>query len=268
MLLGVPASPSTSESPSDEEMELAPTPSSSHTGESGSVAGGGVAGGEGPDVAGGGGEGPGVEGLAGGGPGGEGDDGDEESADETGEDGSKKQKQCFKIPDEEEDQVIEWVREHQCLWNRKRSDYRNTVKKEALWAEKGAELGLTKEHIMGWYKGLRDSHTRLLKRQKSGAGALHLTDREEWIRQKFMFLRDVGRQTRAPVTSVSTHEFLEHFVELCMIMSIFNFFPFPLFIILADIDMVLNVLCSCVLAGQGGSGSVQGRPHGGRAYLC
>ena len=66
---------------------------------------------------------------------------------------------------------------------------------------------------MNWFKGLRDNYRRLMKRKtKSGAGQLQLTDREEWLRTKFMFLRDVARYTRAPVTSVSTHEFLEHFL--------------------------------------------------------
>ena len=194
MLLGVPSPLSTSDSQSDGDMELAPTPSSSHTGEGGSVAGGG--------------EGPGGEG-----PGGEGDDGDEDSADEADGDQGTKKRDCYKLPDEVEDQVIEWVREHQCLWNRKRSDYRNTVKKEALWEQKGTEVGVTKKHIMNWFKGLRDNYRRLMKRKtKSGAGQLQLTDREEWLRTKFMFLRDVARNTRAPVTSVSTHEFLEHFL--------------------------------------------------------
>ena len=103
------------------------------------------------------------------------------------------------------------MREHQCQWNRKRSDYRNVVKKEALWDQKATELGVTKKHLMGWFKGLRDNHRRLMNR-KSGDGALELTEREQWVRQKFMFLADVARYKRAPVTSVSTHELLEHFV--------------------------------------------------------
>ena len=38
----------------------------------------------------------------------------------------------------------------------------------------------------GWFVSLRDTHTHLDK--KSGDGALELTEREEWIISKFVFL--------------------------------------------------------------------------------
>ena len=60
-----------------------------------------------------------------------------------------------------------------------------------IWEDQAQRLDNTSELLRGWFKSLRDNHTRLDKKKKSGDGAPELTEREEWIMAKFEFLKTV-----------------------------------------------------------------------------
>ena len=76
--------------------------------------------------------------------------------------------------------MLEFLQENPIIWDTKKIDYRRTDKKMKLWADKAEELGKTVDHLQGWYRSLRDTHTRLDK-TKSGDGAPDLTEREQWV---------------------------------------------------------------------------------------
>ena len=65
-------------------------------------------------------------------------------------------------------------------------------------------MGRTAENLKGWFRSLRDTHTRLDKK-KSGDGAVNLTEREQWIVTKFAFLKGVSSHHPEPLKSVSTN---------------------------------------------------------------
>ena len=48
-------------------------------------------------------------------------------------------------------------------------------------------MGKSVENLKGWFRSLRDTHTRLHK-TKSGSGVPQFTEREEWIITKLFFL--------------------------------------------------------------------------------
>ena len=66
----------------------------------------------------------------------------------------------------------------------------------------------TADTLKGWFRSLRDTHTRLDKK-KSGDGAPDLTERAEWIISKFVFLKTVTRHRPEPLQSVSIQLFLD-----------------------------------------------------------
>ena len=108
------------------------------------------------------------------------------------------------LDENEETLMCEFIRENDILWDIKKTDYRRVDKKAKLWEDQAAVLGKSVEHIQGWFKSFRDTHTRLHKR-KSGDGAPEITEREAWVLKNFDFLRTVVRHHAEPVNSVCMH---------------------------------------------------------------
>ena len=125
----------------------------------------------------------------------------------AGDKGQKKKKRRAKknpcnlsIADEE--LMLEFIRDNPVLWNVKMTDYRRKDKKDKIWEDQAQLMEKTADTLKGWFRSLRDTHTRLDKR-KSGDGAPHLTEREEWIVSKFVFLKTVTHRRPEPLQSVS-----------------------------------------------------------------
>ena len=111
-------------------------------------------------------------------------------------------KQYFFYGAEEEELMCEFLHANPMIWDIKKSDYRRLDKKAKLWEDQANAMGRTMEHLQGWFKSLRDAHTRLHKK-KSGDGAPVLTDREQWVKSNFEFHRNVIRHRPEPANSVS-----------------------------------------------------------------
>ena len=103
---------------------------------------------------------------------------------------------------DEEKLMLEFLQENPMLWDIKLTDYRMTDKKNKLWDDQGEKLGKTADHLKRWFKSLRDIYTRLDKK-KSGDGAPDLTEREQWIKDNFSFMKAATRHRPDPVNSVS-----------------------------------------------------------------
>lgn len=113
---------------------------------------------------------------------------------------TKKSQYCLQI--EEEKSMLDFFSENPMLWDIKLTDFRRTDKKNKLWAEQAEIMGKTAEYLKGWYKSLRDIYTRLDKK-KSGDGAPELTEREQWVKDNFRFIKAHTRHRPEPVKSVS-----------------------------------------------------------------
>uniref|UniRef100_UPI00358EA23D uncharacterized protein n=1 Tax=Myxine glutinosa TaxID=7769 RepID=UPI00358EA23D len=102
---------------------------------------------------------------------------------------------------QDEELMLEFLQDNPVLWNMNMTDYRRTKKKGKIWEDQAQRMGKTSELLRGWFKSLRDNHTRLDKK-KSGDGAPELAEREEWIMAKFGFLKTVIRHCPEPCNSV------------------------------------------------------------------
>jgi hypothetical protein len=112
---------------------------------------------------------------------------------------AKKVKKTVNLTDAEEDQMVEWLKEHTLLYNKKSSHFKNTAKKTALWDELGARMGHDADLLNVWYRSMRTRFGRLAK-TKSGDGAVDLTDRDAWIFRNFDFLRPYIYEIRRQAT--------------------------------------------------------------------
>ena len=83
--------------------------------------------------------------------------------------------------------MLEFIRDNPALWNVKMTDYRRKEKKDKIWKDQAQLMEKTADTLerVGSVS-LRDTHTHLDK--NSGDGAPELTEREEWIISKFVFL--------------------------------------------------------------------------------
>lgn len=114
----------------------------------------------------------------------------------------KKPRKDCKIDQKVEDDLIEWFRENDSLWNTQRSAYRDKARRQRLIATKAEELGISSDHLWTWFKSLRDMFTRLDKK-KSGDGQPIHTDREKWILDRFAFFQHAVHHRSKPTKSVS-----------------------------------------------------------------
>ena len=102
--------------------------------------------------------------------------------------------------------MCDFLRENDIICDIKKTDYRRVDKKAKLWEDQANVMGKSVEHLQGWFKSLRDTHTRLHK-NKSGDGIPEMTEREHWVKASFGFLKSVVRHRAEPVKSVSINTY-------------------------------------------------------------
>ena len=129
---------------------------------------------------------------------------------------NKKKKDPLYITDDQADDIIQWLKEHPCIYNKGLRDYRDTAKKSKLWQDKAKDLGLDPLRLQTWVDSMRSRFGRLTQ-TKSGQGAKEHTERETWILQKFSFFAaHIARQTSRHGVGVSP------FYTYCISLTILN----------------------------------------------
>lgn len=89
---------------------------------------------------------------------------------------------------EDEESMVEWLRENPQMYNKKLSTYKDKGKKDALWAKQAQVLGKDASMLIVWYRSIRTRFGKLTK-PKSGAGTGDRTDRDKRILTNFEFLK-------------------------------------------------------------------------------
>ncbi|KAM9328235.1 uncharacterized protein KZ484_019575 isoform 2-T4 [Pholidichthys leucotaenia] len=119
----------------------------------------------------------------------------------------RKERASAILTEVEEDNMLEWLRKHPEIYNKKLKNYKNMPKKVALWEEKAFEMGRTVDYLKLWYRNMRTRMSRLL-RTKSGQGSEVLTARDTWVMDNFSFLRvhieAVHRRPRKSINQAPT----------------------------------------------------------------
>jgi hypothetical protein len=100
----------------------------------------------------------------------------------------KKSRVLSHLEPEDEEVMVEWLRENPILYNKKMSSYKDKNRKDSLWDAQAARLVTTAKNLTVWYRSIRTRYGRLAKK-KSGVGA-ERTDRDKWIFANFDFLKN------------------------------------------------------------------------------
>ncbi|XP_060799636.1 uncharacterized protein LOC132901336 [Neoarius graeffei] len=126
-----------------------------------------------------------------------------ERDDEQRQPQKKSRRKALLLDDDAQEQLIEWVREHELLWRKGATKYKDTKKTE-LWARKARELDIEggAEALRTWWKSARDLYAKLLSK-KSGQAAANLMDRELFIQRTCAFLhKEVKPRKGQPLRSI------------------------------------------------------------------
>ena len=77
--------------------------------------------------------------------------------------------------------MIKLIQTNPCISNKAHADYKNTEKRDQLFADKAGQLGegLTEQDVYKWYLGQRTAFTKLIWRPASGSGTVLMTTRQQ-----------------------------------------------------------------------------------------
>ena len=101
---------------------------------------------------------------------------------------AKRTRVCATFTDSQENAIVAFVKEHPELYDKEHGCFHDRQRKEALWAEIGAELKLQLFDVRRWFESQRTQYGKLSK-QQSGQAAREMTKRQSWGYQQMGFLK-------------------------------------------------------------------------------
>jgi len=120
---------------------------------------------------------------------------------------NKKTKTHTHLTMDQQEAMVDWLKTHEVLYNKKLEAYKDTKKKAFLWQKQAEVVGVDVDELKIWYNSLRTRYTKL-KKLKSGDGAPEHSERDQWVLNNFSFLApftyEVKKRTLISV-STSSH---------------------------------------------------------------
>ncbi|XP_034049084.1 uncharacterized protein LOC117530301 [Thalassophryne amazonica] len=123
-------------------------------------------------------------------------------------------RQDFVLSEEEEKVMFEWLEATEEVWNAKKAGYHKHDVKQGLWEAQAKVMNKSAKHLIGWFKSVRDTNTKLMKKGKGKSGDGdddddNWSDRQRFIMASMKFMARVVRHRPKPVRSVEA-VILEH----------------------------------------------------------
>jgi len=98
------------------------------------------------------------------------------------------------LTDAQKEEVIDWLKDNPSIYAKRLTDYKDSQKKEKLWEDKAADMGVEVADLKTFYKSNRTKMTRIKRTVgKSGDGAETVEDlsaTDNWVWEKFSFIKD------------------------------------------------------------------------------
>ena len=91
---------------------------------------------------------------------------------------AKKSRKSNTLSEEQEECVIEFLRENPFLWHRSHRSYKDVKMKKAKWEFLATDMGLSYVHLKDWWTSMQSYYGKLIKK-KSGQANRAPTDREK-----------------------------------------------------------------------------------------
>jgi len=98
---------------------------------------------------------------------------------------SKQDQNDWTLPQQTEDDLVEWLAANPYLWLRSTKSYK---RKREAWELKAQSLDVTHEHLTKWWKNVKDWYLKLLKKT-SGQARKQLTERDTWVLKNLSFYK-------------------------------------------------------------------------------
>ena len=107
----------------------------------------------------------------------------------TGPPPKRKKRTPVTLNDEQEELAVDFIKNHELLYNRKLRDYKDTAKRDRVWQELATQLGLDAKDVKQWFESQRTVYGKCTK-TKSGQAATgeNLSERKLWTVRNFAFL--------------------------------------------------------------------------------
>ena len=92
------------------------------------------------------------------------------------------------LSDSDEEAIVEFVKQHEELYDNTNDSFKDKQKKERLWEQLAATRNLPIKTVKKWFK---TQHTRYgkLSQMKSGQAAEKSTKQQTWLKDSFSFLQ-------------------------------------------------------------------------------
>ena len=93
----------------------------------------------------------------------------------------------LKLTEVQEGEVAEWLKQHDFIYVKGRSQYKDTGSKKKLWDELARKMGVNLKALTTWYESTRTKIGKLLT-DKSGSATKELSERDQFLKVTFSFL--------------------------------------------------------------------------------
>ncbi|XP_055518995.1 uncharacterized protein LOC129713746 [Leucoraja erinacea] len=98
----------------------------------------------------------------------------------------------YEFSREQEGELVDWYRDNPELYDKNHRQFRNTKRRFMMLEDKAKEFpGCTCDQLCQFYKSQRTRYGRLTRSlHKSGSGTRFVTERQQWIVEKWGFIND------------------------------------------------------------------------------
>ena len=91
------------------------------------------------------------------------------------------------LSDSDKEAIMEFVKQHEELYDKTNDSFKDKQKKERLWEQLGATRNLPVKTVKKWFDTQCTRYGKL-PQSKSGQAAEKRTERQTWLKDSFSFL--------------------------------------------------------------------------------
>ena len=100
----------------------------------------------------------------------------------------KSQIKSIFLSDSDEEATMEFIKQHEELYDKTKDCFKDKQKKERLWEQLAATRNLPVKTVKKWFNTQRTRYGKLTQ-TKSGQATEKSTERQTWLKDSFSFLR-------------------------------------------------------------------------------
>ena len=108
------------------------------------------------------------------------------------------------LSDSDEEAIVEFVKQHEELYDKTNDSFKDKQKKERLWEQLAATRNLPIKTVKKWFETQRTRYGKLTQ-TKSGQAAEKSTEPQTWLKNTFVFYKVTSKGREFPSLLHSSH---------------------------------------------------------------